>query len=595
MSVVLVLAVVWYVKNNVASFSDVWAEIKAMSPVEIGVLVVFALWNLATYWIITVLSTPGMTYPQAIVQTETTTAVANTVPAGGAVGVGLTYAMLGPWGFSKSRISTSVVVSGIWNNFAKLGMPIAALALLAVQGQAGSGRILAAVVGLAALVGSVIVFALILNSQAYAARMGIVTGRWMSSLRGLVHKGPVEGWDLAVVKFRARVIGLVRARWISLTVWTLIGHLSLYAVLLVTLRQVGVSDAEVGWAEVLAIFAFARLLTAIPLTPGGLGIIELALISGLTAAGGAHAQVVASVLVYRVLTYVIPIPFGLCTYVYWRHNKSWIDSAPPLDPKFTAESVDDYNPQDALTPSTRRTMATRAAQQRMHPWSRLQHVAFALTGLVVLALCGLVAHSGNVGTPERRVFHWVNDLPQWLYRPMWLFQQAGNLIIAFAVLIVAAIILRRPKLAIVAVGVLGLKLALERVVKQVVERQRPGTSIGDIVLRGNNVAVHGLSFVSGHAVLGAAVATVLMPLLPRRWRLVPWIFVALNGIARMYVGAHNPLDIVGGIGLGIFIGGLLNAGLAPQRDEPLPGDELQAPDVVLPSDDALRPVAVSVS
>src|SRR3954454_5971891 len=81
MSVVLVLAVVWYVKNNVASFSDVWAEIKAMSPVEIGVLVVFALWNLATYWIITVLSTPGMTYPQAIVQTETTTAVANTVPA----------------------------------------------------------------------------------------------------------------------------------------------------------------------------------------------------------------------------------------------------------------------------------------------------------------------------------------------------------------------------------------------------------------------------------------------------------------------------------------------------------------------------------
>src|SRR3954466_9577457 len=117
LSFVLFAAVIWYVKSNVADFSDVWAEIKAMTPLEVGVLLVFAVWNLATYWIITVISTPGLTYPQAMVQTETTTAVANTVPAGGAVGVGLTYAMPGPWGFSKSRISTSVVVSGIWNNF----------------------------------------------------------------------------------------------------------------------------------------------------------------------------------------------------------------------------------------------------------------------------------------------------------------------------------------------------------------------------------------------------------------------------------------------------------------------------------------------
>src|SRR5436190_240424 len=75
MSVVLVLAVIWYVKSNVASFSDVWAEIKAMTPVEIVVLLAFAVWNLATYWIVTVISTPGMTYSQALVQTETTTAV----------------------------------------------------------------------------------------------------------------------------------------------------------------------------------------------------------------------------------------------------------------------------------------------------------------------------------------------------------------------------------------------------------------------------------------------------------------------------------------------------------------------------------------
>jgi uncharacterized protein (TIRG00374 family) len=171
---------------------------------------------------------------------------------------------------------------------------------------------------------------LILRSEAYARRFGLAAGRQMSWLRGLVHKDPVEGWDLAVVKFRDRVIGLVRRRWVALTAATVVGHLSLFAVLLITLRAMGVSDDEVGWAQVLATFAFARLLTAIPLTPGGVGIIELALISGITAAGGADAPVVASVLIFRLLTYVVPIVFGAITYLYWRRNRSWLDSAPPL-------------------------------------------------------------------------------------------------------------------------------------------------------------------------------------------------------------------------------------------------------------------------
>ena len=84
------------------------------------------------------------------------------------------------------------------------------------------------------------------------------------------------------------------------------------------LRDVGVSDAEVGWAEVLAVFAFARLATAIPITPGGAGVVEAVLITGLTAAGGFKPEVVAAVLVFRALTWALPILVGVFCLIWWR-------------------------------------------------------------------------------------------------------------------------------------------------------------------------------------------------------------------------------------------------------------------------------------
>ena len=206
----------------------------------------------------------------------------------------------------------------------------------------------------------------------------------------------------------------------------------------------------------------------------------------------------------------------------------------------------------------------------------------ALGGLVLLVACGIAAHGGEVGPAERRAFHAVNDLPQWLYRPMWVFQQFGNLVVAFVVVLVVALLLRRPRLAAAALVAVGAKLTLERVVKSLVERARPGTSIGDVVLRGD-VSRHGLSFVSGHAVITTAVATMLMAVLPRRWRAVPWVFVVLNGVARIYVGAHNPLDVVGGAGLGLVIGGLLYAALVAGAPRRASGEPHDAPSYHVPA------------
>jgi len=282
------------------------------------------LWNLATYWLVMVATMPGLTYPQAAVVTESSTAVSNTLPGGGAIGIALSYTMYSSWGFSRTRSSVSLLVAGVWNNFAKLSMPVLALVLVAFTGGNRSGaRILAGGLGVAGLIGAIIVFWLLLRSRESARRIGIVFGRIASSILKVVHRPPVHGWELATMKFRERTILLLRARWLRITLLTLLSHFSLFLVLLLSLRFVGVTEDQVGWAETLAGFSFARLLSAFPLTPGGLGVIEIALITGLSAAGGARAQVAAGVLVFRALTYVLPIPVGLGTYVFWKRNRSW--------------------------------------------------------------------------------------------------------------------------------------------------------------------------------------------------------------------------------------------------------------------------------
>jgi uncharacterized protein (TIRG00374 family) len=231
--------------------------------------------------------------------------------------------MYSSWGFSRSRSSVSLLVAGVWNNFAKLGMPVLALVILALQGNTTSARTVAAALGLAGLVGAIVVFGLVLRSDAWARRFGNALARAVSRLLVVMRRSPVMGWDHALATFRSRTVGIVRARWVRITVLTLVSHVSLYLVLLLAVRSVGIPDRTVSWAEVLALFSFARLVTAIPLTPGGLGLVELTLITGMAAAGGPRAQAAAAVLVYRVLTYVIPIPFGLVTYLFWRSNRSW--------------------------------------------------------------------------------------------------------------------------------------------------------------------------------------------------------------------------------------------------------------------------------
>jgi membrane-associated phospholipid phosphatase len=190
-------------------------------------------------------------------------------------------------------------------------------------------------------------------------------------------------------------------------------------------------------------------------------------------------------------------------------------------------------------------------------------VVVIVVSLAVFAVCAVVAASGRVGPVERALFHAVNGLPAWLYRPMLAFQYLG--VLAMPLVVAAgALMFRRWRLAGALVLVVPLKLGLERVVKLLVERERPGTTVPDAILRGVHPA--GLSFVSGHAIITFAIAGLLALTLSRRWAVVGFVLASLNAVARVYLGAHNPLDVVGGAAVGLAIAAALDLVLDVARD-----------------------------
>jgi uncharacterized membrane protein YbhN (UPF0104 family) len=323
-SIVIVVAIFTWGIPKYADYHDVFSAIKTLTPLEFWSLLAATIFNLVTYWWANQAALPGLGIGKAAVLTQTTTSVANTLPAGGAIAIGLTYSILDSWGFTGTNVALYVGVTGIWNIFIKLGLPVLALVFLALSGHLTPAYLTAAVVGVAFLAVAVFLFALVFRSEAFAIRIGNGLARFVSRFRRLLRKPAVEGWGDGAARFRRDTIALVRYRWIRLTWTTVLSQLALFFVLLLSLRHMGVSQSEISTAEAFAVFAFSRLLSAVPITPGGVGLIDLGYIGGLTAFDSLEkAQIVAAVLLFRALTYGIQIPIGGFTYIIWRVKSDW--------------------------------------------------------------------------------------------------------------------------------------------------------------------------------------------------------------------------------------------------------------------------------
>ncbi|MGH3230759.1 MAG: lysylphosphatidylglycerol synthase transmembrane domain-containing protein [Streptosporangiaceae bacterium] len=337
-SVALVAAIFGFAVPHFASYRSVWASMHAMTGAQVLLVAVAAAASMISTWIMICSVLPSIRLRDAAVVNLGSNAVANTLPAGGALALGVSWAMLSSWGVSTAEYVLYTLVSGIWNVFARLGLPVLALVILATAGRPGTGLIAAAAAGLALLAALAAGLGLLMRSESFAVRAVRVLQRALVAACRVARRPTSLDIPGSLLGFRDRAGALIAARGWWITATTAASNLTLWLVLLACLRGIGLSQAQVPWQTSLAAFAFVRLLTVLPVTPGGLGITELGLIATLAGAGHRDgAQVTAAVLLYRAVTYLPPIPLGAIACLTWRHAPALLhaklaDSAAPAEP-----------------------------------------------------------------------------------------------------------------------------------------------------------------------------------------------------------------------------------------------------------------------
>jgi putative heme transporter len=326
----IVVGVFAFVLPRIADYRQVWDVVKTLSWWQILVLAGVTILNLATYAPPMMAALPGLRFRQAFVLTQASTASTYIAPGGAAPGIAVSFAMLRGWGFQGRPVTLALAVLGVWNQLVIFGLPVIALALLTLVGEKNPLLQTVALIGFAIFVAVVAGFAIGLRSEQLAHRVGDLAARLVSWLKKLVRRKPVTWGGENLANFRHETIGLLGRRWHVLTAATLAGQLTVFLVLYATLRVFDVSAGEVSGIEAFAAWSLVRVLGSLPLTPGGLGIVELGLTSLLVGFGGNQAEVVAAVLVYRFLTIVPTLLLGLAAGATWkRFHPGALDSAKP--------------------------------------------------------------------------------------------------------------------------------------------------------------------------------------------------------------------------------------------------------------------------
>ena len=340
------------------SWSDIWAVIRTIPLSHALAFQALMLLGLYSYTFTFTGSLRGLSHGRALIVNLCGSSVSNLLPGGGAVGLAATYAICRSWGFSRRATSTSVIVTGVWNVMARIALPVVAIGALWFGGVTLPPALTdLAVAGMFTGLGILAAFVAIMASERAAQWIGrvldVVLGPLTRRQRAKKAAGaaakakaagngpppPAEPMSIEelVTDLRARINDIVSSGWISMTLGMVGFFGAYYALFVLIMRETG---ATLPLNLLFAAFAIGRLLTAVGITPGGMGITETATSAVLVAWGADAAGATAGVVLFSIFTHLMEVPLGALGWLLWTASTKVEPAAEGEEPAFAPEHTD---------------------------------------------------------------------------------------------------------------------------------------------------------------------------------------------------------------------------------------------------------------
>ena len=299
------------------SYADAWDQIQGMTPLALALIGVSVLVMLVVYVWPYQAAIPGLPYKPAFVIRQTSFMISNTIPAGGAFGLAIQFAMLSSYSVPVAAATAGIAVTSLWSLFMTLTLPVFGVLAALTTAQLESQWVWVAIAGIAATVVSIVVMWLILRSEESARRIGNLGNRMLSPVNSR-RANPIDAVGMSI-DLRNSTKDVVFDRWRWVTVSNYIVVLAQFAVLWFAIEGVlGDAPTTLTLAGAFAAFSISRMASMIPVTPGGLGTVDAALIALLTTFGLTNDEAVASALVWRACSWIPQVSLGVLTFIYWR-------------------------------------------------------------------------------------------------------------------------------------------------------------------------------------------------------------------------------------------------------------------------------------
>lgn len=303
------------------SYADIWATIESLSVWQNAALFVAGLLTILVYGWTSATVLPGLSLRNGVQSAVSGQLTSVVLPA--PIDLVIRFSMYKSYGYGADKSTVAVILAGIARYFTVFAIPILGLGVLILAGQGTQKYWLWFLGGSAAFIAALFIMRSILSSRKSAQKVGRIAQKIVSFLLRLFRRPPKTNITKTVVDFGASSHGVAVDYFKSIAISNLAWGLSCYLALFFALRFCGITPDIMSAAYILLVTGCMLLLNAFPITPGGIGVTETILVAFVPLpTPAAQAAFASALFVYRIYTWLLPMPIGAGAYYSWkRKNK----------------------------------------------------------------------------------------------------------------------------------------------------------------------------------------------------------------------------------------------------------------------------------